>query len=684
MIKLPFPFHPTFRCVIKVLCTLNISIIAATAQLLPEVPIGAPTPAVPQAPTTFTPDTTQTPELSQLRAQLETLEKQLQNGTLPIDPQNLALTRFKLEQSRLILFYLDNGFAPSSSSAQNTMSAYLQRAQVVGQTRGDAADVPQYPMHERAYIAPNDGSTQPYWIFLPPNYSPRQKYPLVMFLHGYSPYVTKVDPWLPDDQTWKLATERGFIFAVPYGRRNSDFVDIGEDDTLKVLSEVQKRYSVDTSRSFLMGPSMGGFGVYAVGLHRPDLWAGLAPMAARSDMYLWFKLQRENVPLWKRLQYDADDPRTLKRNGGHLPTLIQHGALDDIVAVEHSRRMATDLKTLKLPVQYREIEDGDHYIYFGASAYVTALEWMKKLPRTIVPRHITYTSGNPRNAHSYWTEITARDDYSRLATIDAEISGNQIVVKTENVAAFRLTPPAELLRTRRRVTLIVNNTTQSTFDAAKPMEWRSPSLSEIATTTYPGVKTPTRSGPIKNCYRDPFLLVYGTQELADRINNDREKAQLWGQEWEAYADGMPPMKADTQLTTADRANYNLVLFGTRQSNRVLAEIADKLPLELTPDGYRRGTQNVVAQNIGLQMCYPSPFNNARMIVVQSGIAWGAKLPVNHKFDLLPDYIIFDSTIDATDQTNQALRAGYFNHQWQLPKNDIAAPVQPVANTLTTP
>jgi hypothetical protein len=66
------------------------------------------------------------------------------------------------------------------------------------------------------------------------------------------------------------------------------------------------------------------------------------------------------------------------------------------------------------------------------------------------------------------------------------------------------------------------------------------------------------------------------------------------------------------------------------------------------------------------MCYPSPFGEGRMIVVQSGVYWGAALPVNHKFDLLPDYIVFDDTYDSSDSTNNALAAGYFDHNWKLP------------------
>ena len=88
-------------------------------------------------------------------------------------------------------------------------------------------------------------------------------------------------------------------------------------------------------------------------------------------------------------------------------------------------------------------------------------------------------------------------------------------------------------------------------------------------------------------------------------------------------------------------------------------------LELTPTGYRIGTRQVEGTNLGLQLCYPSPFADDRMIVVQSGLYWGEALPVNHKFDLIPDYIVYDAATDPSDSTNRALVAGFFDGNWAV-------------------
>lgn len=600
-----------------------------------------------------------TPTLDSLQTRLEILETRLQKKEVPADPQNLALLKFKIEQAQLL-------FQNPYDETKTEIAAILARAESIARAKGDAVYPAASQMHERAYIADADGSVQPYWVFVPRDYTPRKKWPLVVFLHGYNPQISKVNAWIPGREIWEPATDRGFIMAVPYGRRNSDFVHVGEDDTLAVTDAVLSRYNVQAERTFLMGPSMGGTGAYAVGLHHPERFAALAAMCARSDLYLWFKLPREDVPEWKRVLYDADDPRHLKLNAFQLPIFMQHGDMDYVVDVEHSRRFYADLKALKFPVFYNEIRYGSHHIYFDSSIFGLTFDWMKQLQRAPVPRRVRFSTGALRNNRSYWVEVNGFQNYSKMAHLDAQIQdGNIIQVQTENVRRFTLKPPAQFLKPGTPITLIVDGVeAPQKFDVQTPIHW------PLETAPPPLMqKTPRRVGPIKECYRDPFLLVYGTQQVG---GEDEKNARRFLKEWDEYADGKPPIKADKDVTAEDKKNYNLILFGTRETNSLLAQIVDNLPLELTPKGYRVGDAEYSSggKQLGLLFCYPSPFDALRMIVVQSGLFWGTTLPVNHKFDLLPEYIVYDEEIDLSDQTNRALTAGFFDDNWNLSLNPI--------------
>jgi predicted esterase len=653
------------------------------------------------------------------------------------DPQNAALLRFKIEQVALCLDVLSERYRGrtlySKASVARVAPMFLARGEEVARARGDAVFPALSALHERAYIARNDGSAQPYWVFVPRDYSPQKKYGLALFLHGYSPDISKINPWLPDFSAVEGAHRAGMLLAIPYGRRNTDFVDAGEDDVLQVLEEMQKEYPIDADRVLLIGPSMGGFGAWAAGLHRPDLWAGIAPMAARTDFYLWFKTTRESLPAWKRLGFDADDPRTLAANASNVPIFFQHGALDAIVPAEHSRRMTRDLKDLGIAHTYREIPFGDHYIYFYDGAYDAAYEWAAPLRRPPAPARVRYTSGNARNDGAYWVRILDRPDYSQLSHIDARIeappqaAGKYLLrVTTQNVAAFALSPPKALLPATAQWTLQVNGREEKAARAADgSVSWRDAAHPNRA--EWPQSKSPRRSGPIKNAWRDPFLVVYGTRGPQVLVggqpqNLDEVRARRWAAQWDDYADGTPRLKADHEVSAAERGLFNLVLFGTEESNALLAEHAGKLPLRWTRQGVRVGSgadaglhshnaavappaapreelgldgrpirkppptadELAVAaepRELGLAFCYASPWSAERVIVVQSGPLWGAHLPWNHRWDLLPDWAVFAPDPDPLDSTNRTLAAGFFNRNWELvdeaPADVKPAPAKPV-------
>lgn len=595
---------------------------------------------------------------------MEALEARVRAGATPVDSRNTALWRFKIEQARLMLgdSTADAQWFRFPSPPDSRLPSTLDVIDQIEKKTGDAAYTPLDRTWERAYFA-DDGSPQPYWVFLPERYDPRRRYPLVVLLHGYDPDISKAMPWLPGAESMTAGTERGFIIAVPYGRRNTDFLGVGEDDVLAVREEMLRNYPIDAERVFLLGPSMGGYGVWAVGLKHPYLWAGLCAMAARSDTWHWLKLDPAAVAPWKLPLYQADDPRFLARNARNVPVFFQHGADDAIVPAEHSRLLYADWKKLGYAARYREIEGGDHYIYWQAQSYDYAFEWMRKLRRNPAPRRVTYATASLRNNGAYWARIEAFEDYGQPARFDTSVDGAQITVTSENVARLVIQLPNSLAR--KKMTLRVNGSEPETVDGSAAVVWSTPAYKALAVS--PALKSAARSGTIRDAYRGPLLLVYGD-------NADKKAAQRFADEWRAYADGALPLKPAQAVTATDKAAFNLIIFGTRASNPLLAEIETKagspLPLEKTTTGYRIGTELKEvkdARSYGVIFCYPSPFDARREIVVHSGEPWGAALPVNHKFDLQPDYLVFTDDIEHQDRTNQALEAGYFDSAWRLMK-----------------
>lgn len=167
-----------------------------------------------------------------------------------------------------------------------------------------------------------------YLLFLPKGYDPEgeKQWPLILFLHGAGergndpdrvaihgpPKIVKGNPDFP------------FVVVSPQCPSRSWW---DPDDVVVVLDEALKRYRVDPARVYLTGLSMGGYGTWATGLRYPDRFAAIAPICgggATPDVL---------VGLYR--------DRSALRS---LPVWAFHGAKDDRVPLEESKRMVDALK----------------------------------------------------------------------------------------------------------------------------------------------------------------------------------------------------------------------------------------------------------------------------------------------------------------------------------------------------
>ena len=94
-----------------------------------------------------------------------------------------------------------------------------------------------------------------------------------------------------------------------------------------LLDEATKKYNVDTSRVYLTGLSMGGYGAWSLGLTHPERFAAIAPICGGGD------------PIALLLA----DPKK-KAATKSLGVWAFHGAKDPVVKAEESQRMVEALK----------------------------------------------------------------------------------------------------------------------------------------------------------------------------------------------------------------------------------------------------------------------------------------------------------------------------------------------------
>ena len=186
-------------------------------------------------------------------------------------------------------------------------------------------------------------------------------------------------------------------------------------------------------------------------------------------------------------------------------------------------------------------------------------------------------------------------------------------------------------------------------------------------------KTSKLSGPIKNAFRSPFCIVYGTTGNEKEKREVKQDAERFRKEWRAFAKGWAPIFKDSEVTDDLMAKRNLILFGEPATNRLLADFADSLPVKWNRDEATIAGRTYSMKRRGLAFVYPNPKQAGRAVVIFSGIPWGDHLPSNHMWDLMPDFILYEKgpdMVDPMEKTNDWVVAGFFGTDWSLERGRI--------------
>ena len=177
-----------------------------------------------------------------------------------------------------------------------------------------------------------------YSLYVPEHYSPDKEWPLIICLHGgYGRGEDYIWSWL------RPAKSKGYLLLSPKSVDVTWSVlqpQIDVDSITRMFEEVVTAYTVDRSRVYLSGLSDGGTFTYLLGLSRPDLFTGIAPIAGDFHAML--------------------DPMLRRKQGQDLPIYIVHGVHDFIFPVATIRQGYELLRHIGYKATYKELPDWGH------------------------------------------------------------------------------------------------------------------------------------------------------------------------------------------------------------------------------------------------------------------------------------------------------------------------------------
>lgn len=222
-----------------------------------------------------------------------------------------------------------------------------------------------------------EGVVYRYQVFVPANWTKHQKWPVILFLHGAGERGD--DGLLQTDvgighAIRKNAVGFPFIVVMPQCRRNSLWVYADmQAQALAALEQSIKEFHGDRNRLYLTGISMGGYGTWDLADEYPGKFAALVPICGGIHGPKSFPQLHVGV---------ADDAKVLDpykdtaERIGKTPVWVFHGAVDDTVPVEESRKMVAALRAMGANVRYTEYPGVGHESWDRAYAESELVPWL--------------------------------------------------------------------------------------------------------------------------------------------------------------------------------------------------------------------------------------------------------------------------------------------------------------------
>lgn len=559
---------------------------------------------------------------------------------------------------------------------------------------------------KRTFISRIDCSCQ-YYAVLPPkgyadqacslNQAPHQslgKYALILTLHGANVRAEgQVDAYKP--KSW------AFVVAPTNRRRfGFDWQDWGRLDAVEVLEEVKSSYPIDPDRVYLTGHSMGGHGVWHVGLAHPHLFAAMGPGAGWTsfDLYVPWFLQKSSIyaepwqigPRNASLREDA--ALNFVENALNLPVFVFQGGADDNVPPTHARMFVDRLEKLRYTYKYKELPGKGHW--WGIDSLGTScvddpdlMGFFQGVVRDSCPSHVILRTTNlGRSDRAYWVTINRQEVPLRESRIEAivvdgpgTVPGRKTLrIRTENVDQFTV-GPCSLLQGMSQLSVTIDGWAGLLEKPpARPMVFsRRAGGLRLGETRSGGLeKSPDSYGPIKQAYFSPFVLVYGTagDSLATEILLNQARTEAW--QWWIRGNGHAEILPDSAVTAETIEDYNLILFGGPEENLVTRMLNRHLPIRVIDGKLRVGADWIGATQgasgaLAAEFVYPNPLSQERLAFIHEGIGPdGLKLSTFfgtlYSGAGLPDFVIFDQSVE-TKGWGGVIAAGFFDSRWSLPK-----------------
>lgn len=568
-------------------------------------------------------------------------------------------------------------------------------------TEGQADWTSQPGLVVRGYISRIDDTVQPYGLVIPATYPANHSKPTRcdIWFHGRGETLselnflyermTKVGRYSPSDT----------IVLHPYGRYSNAFKFAGETDVLEALADTKNQYRIDEDRISVRGFSMGGAACWQFAVHYPGRWFAANPGAGFSETPQFLKsFQNEtlNPKPWESKLWNLYDCDKYALNLSQLPTIAYSGEID-------RQKQAADVMAAALAehdIQLRHVIGKGMGHNIDDQSKVVIDDSLAKLAmkgRHSVPNELNFATYTLKYNQVAWLTIDAIDEHWERAEVRGSLlqekENHQIyLIQPKNVSAMTLefppaTFPSPFLNRPTEgsglgVILINEKREQQTIrgvlysDGSGRVQLHKQTNGTWAAGPLPSepsalVKKHNLQGPIDDAFMDRFVFVRPTGQAAHPAVQEWTVSEMERaiEHWRRHFRGDAIVIDDVDVTDKlIQSDTNLVLWGDRSSNKVLAKIADRLPIQWTNDSVTVGEQTWSAADHAPILIYPNPLNPERYVVLNSSFTYRDYAYLNNarQVPMLPDWAVIDLKTPAGNVwPGEVVAADFFDEKWQL-------------------
>jgi pimeloyl-ACP methyl ester carboxylesterase len=617
------------------------------------------------------------------RAELEVGLKRLQASTAklvkhPLLPDVLIYQ----EAVRYALQYNEFLKPDEIGKARKLLEEGQQRADQLAQ--GQAPWATATGLVVRGYVSKIDKSIQPYGLVVPASYSATapHRWRLDTWFHGRSETLTEVNFLSDRERNVGEFAPRDTIMLHLYGRFCNASKLAGEVDFFEALDAVKRAYPIDENRIVIRGFSMGGASAWHIGAHFAGLWAAVAPGAGFSETAQFLHLNLigpDAPPAWEQQLFHLYDMNDYAINLTNTATIAYNGEIDGQKQAADVMEKAMAEEGMRLT---RVIGPNTPHRYHPDSKVEIdrMLDAIVSRGRDPYPRKVRFTTWTLAYNRMNWVTIDELGKHWQRARINAEMTGDAgVAVETSNVTAFTLDlgPGGCPFDLAKKPVVTIDG---QKIQAPPPQSDRSWSAMFVkrdnkwASATARAYDKPHKvhglQGPIDDAFLDSFVFVTPTGTpvapgVAGWVAAEQKHAIA---EWRHHFRGDAQVREDKDVSDADIAASNLVLWGDPGSNRILARFADKLPVKWTADAVIVGKERYPAGTHAPILVYPNPLNPKKYIVLNSGFTFREFDYMNNARQIpkLPDWAVVDTTTPPNDRyPGKIVQAGFFNEDWMM-------------------